>query len=150
MASPGRVGVSEEAFVLQNHYVGAKVECGIYDHRLHMETVVKIALAAAIVTAVAFASKRSSWFGALVASVPLTSLLAMIWLYTDTKDVERVAGLSMGIFWLVIPSLALFVVLALLLRKGVGFYPSLLAACLTTVVAYAAMSWMLSRFGIRV
>lgn len=114
-----------------------------------METILKIAISAAIVAAVAFAAKRSSWFGALVASLPLTSLLAMIWLYTDTKDAERVAALSMGIFWLVIPSLALFVVLALLLRRGIGFYPSLLGACLTTVVAYGAMSWLLARFGIR-
>jgi hypothetical protein len=114
-----------------------------------METVLKIGMSAALIAAVALAAKRSTWFGALVASLPLTSLLAMIWLYTDTKDTERVAALSMGIFWLVIPSLALFVVLALLLRKGIGFYPSLLAACITTVAAYGAMSWLLARFGIR-
>jgi hypothetical protein len=114
-----------------------------------METIIKIILAAALVTAVALTAKRSSWFGALVASLPLTSILAMVWLYQDTKDAERIAALSMNIFWLVIPSLALFVVLASLLRKGVAFYPSLIVACITTAAAYGAMSWLLARFGIR-
>jgi ABC-type dipeptide/oligopeptide/nickel transport system permease subunit len=114
-----------------------------------METIFKIALAALIVAAVALTAKRSSLFGALVASLPLTSILAMIWLYQDTRDADRVAALAMNIFWLVIPSLVLFIVLASLLRKGVAFYPSLLAASVSTVIAYGAMSWLISRFDIR-
>ena len=63
-------------------------------------------------------AKRSSFWGAALASLPLTSLLAFVWLYLDTGDIQKVSSLSQGIFWLVLPSLLLFVVLPLLLRSG--------------------------------
>jgi hypothetical protein len=114
-----------------------------------MEFLLKIAISAAIVAAVATAAQRSTLFGALVASLPLTSILALIWLYHDTKDSARVAALSMGIFWLVIPSLVLFVVLASALKRGFTFYPSLAIAGVSTLAAYGVMTLILSRFGIR-
>lgn len=88
-------------------------------------------------------------FGALVASLPLTSILALVWLYHDTGDSARVAALSMSIFWLVIPSLVLFVVLAFAIKRGVALYPSLALASVSTLAAYGVMTLILSRFGIR-
>ena len=85
----------------------------------------KVAISALIVVAVAEIAKRSSLSGALVASLPLTSLLAFVWLYLDTGDTAKVSSLSTGIFWLVLPSLALFLVLPLLLRLGWGFWSSI-------------------------
>jgi len=85
-----------------------------------------------------------------LASLPLTSLLAFVWLYLDSGDVEKVAGLSQGIFWLVLPSLALFIVLPLLLRGGFGFWFSLGVACLVTASAYFGMVKLLEVFGVRI
>ena len=108
----------------------------------------KIIVTALLVTAIAEIAKRSTFAAAVLASIPLTSLLAMTWLYLDTGDAEQVANLSIGIFWLVLPSLALFIALPLLLRAGWPFAGSLLASAALTVVCYLAMVALLKRLGI--
>jgi len=112
--------------------------------------VVKITLTALVVVAVSEVAKRSTFWSAALASLPLTSLLAMVWLYLDTADSARVAQLSNSILWLVLPSLALFIALPVLLRGGVNFWVSLVVACVVTAMAYLGMVWCLNRFGIRV
>jgi hypothetical protein len=108
---------------------------------------VKVLLSAIVVVAVSEVAKRSTLAGALIASLPLTSILAFVWLYSETHDVERISGLSIDIVWLVIPSLALFATLPLLIRLGWGFWWSLLAAIAATAVCYAATVALLRRFG---
>ena len=115
-----------------------------------MYFLLKVGISAVLIAVVSEIAKRSTLFGALVASLPLTSLLAMIWLYQDTRNPSKVAALSGEIFWLVLPSLLLFVMLPVLLRRGVGFYTALAAACGCTVVAYAVMSLVLQRFGVKI
>ena len=110
----------------------------------------KVLLTSVLVVAVSEAAKRSALFGAVIASVPLVSVLAMIWLYVDTGDAEKVARLATGIFWLVLPSLVLFVALPLLLRAGVDFYASLGASIALTVCAYFAMIYSLRLAGIEI
>ena len=112
--------------------------------------VIKVAVTAVVVVAVAEIAKRSPVWAALLASLPLTSLLAFVWLYLDTGETERVATLSHSILWLVLPSLVLFISLPLLLRVGWGFWGSLASSCVATAAAYLAMVWILSRVGIHV
>lgn len=109
---------------------------------------IKIALTALVVVAVAEVAKRSTVWGALLASLPLTSLLAMIWLYLDTQDSARVATLSFEIFWLVLPSLVFFVALWALLRAGWSFWAGLAVSVIATVIAYGLMWLALRRFGV--
>ena len=106
----------------------------------------KIAITAAVVVAVSEIAKRSTVWAAALASLPLTSLLAFVWLYLDTRDVERVATLSQSIFWLVIPSLLLFLLLPWLLRSGWGFWSSLGLASGLTAAAYLIAVWVMSRW----
>ncbi|OZA30152.1 MAG: hypothetical protein B7X93_04250 [Hydrogenophilales bacterium 17-61-9] len=108
----------------------------------------KIALSALVLVAIAEVAKRSTFWAAALASLPLTSLLAFIWLYVDTGDTEKVAALAGGIFWLVLPSLLLFVLLPLLLRNGLGFWFSLLTASAATALAYLGMIKLLALFDI--
>ncbi len=110
----------------------------------------KIFLSAVVLVAVSELAKRSSFWGAALASLPLTSLLAFIWLYLDSGEVQRVSDLSHGIFWLILPSLVLFIVLPLLLRCGVGFWFSLVISCFATAVAYFGMVRLLGVFGVRI
>ncbi len=105
--------------------------------------VLKFGLSAAVLVMVSEVAKRSSIWAALVASLPLTSLLAFVWLYTDTQDTQKIATLSGDIFWLVIPSLALFPVLALLLRSGVSFWWAMAGAIAATLLAYATTLYFL-------
>jgi len=71
--------------------------------------IIKVLLSSVIIVAVSEISKRSTLMGSIIASVPLVSLLAFIWMYIDTKDTVKIAELSQGIFWLVIPSLLFFI-----------------------------------------
>ncbi|MFP5348441.1 MAG: DUF3147 family protein [Gammaproteobacteria bacterium] len=113
------------------------------------EYIGKVSVTVAVVIAVAEIGKRSSLWGAVLASLPLTSLLAFVWLYVDTGSTETVANLSRDIFWLVLASLPLFLVLPALLRAGVSFWPSLGAACVAMVAAYFGLVWLLGRVGVR-
>ena len=109
----------------------------------------KIVLSALILVAVAEVAKRSTLWAAALASLPLVSLLAFVWLYLDTGDVQKVAALSSGIFWLVLPSLLLVVLLPVLLRNGVGFWPSLAVSSVATALAYLGTIKLLALFGVR-
>jgi len=109
--------------------------------------ITKTLISAVIITAVSEISKRSSLFGAILASLPLVSFLGMIWLYIDTNSVQKVAELSYSVFWMVIPSLSLFIVLPLLLKKY-NFYLSLTVATTIMVCFYFLMVKVLAHFGI--
>jgi hypothetical protein len=101
-----------------------------------------------VVVAASELGKRSSLWGALLASLPLTSILAFVWLYLDTGDARSVARLSTSILWLVLSSLVLFLLLPLLLRSW-SFWASLALACASTAAAYSALVWVLGRVGMR-
>jgi len=109
------------------------------------EYLVKVTVTAVVVVAVTELAKRSSFWGAVLASLPLTSLLAFVWLYLDTGDIRGVTRLSRSIFWLVLPSLVLFLALPGLLRAW-SFWPSLGVACLLTVAAYVGLVSVLRYF----
>jgi hypothetical protein len=111
---------------------------------------IKVLLSAVVIVAVAEPAKSSTFWGAALASLPLTSLLAFIWLYLDTGDAGRVAGLSQGVFWLVLPSLVLAIALPLLLRAGWNFWFALAISCVVTAAAYVGMAGLLDRLGMRV
>ncbi len=109
---------------------------------------IKAAISGVLIALISEISRRYPGWGGLVASLPVTSLLAMLWLWRDTGDHERVAALSMGAFWFILPSLPLFFVLPKLLRSGVGFWASMGIAVAGTLALYAAMFWAAPRLGI--
>ena len=112
-----------------------------------MYLLLKALLSGAIIAIASEVARRSSLLGAVIVSLPLTSILAAIWLYRDTSDVEEVAALSWSILWVVVPSLLFFVVLPVALRGGVGFWPSLALACAVTAIGYAVWVWAATRLG---
>ena len=110
---------------------------------------IKAVLSGIIIAAVSEIAKRWPGFGALVASLPLVSILGMLWLWRDTKDMERMAAHAEGTFWFVLPSLPMFLLIPFLLRRGVGFYPSLLSGCALTIGLYMGMVFFGPRFGLK-
>jgi hypothetical protein len=114
-----------------------------------MYYVIKVLVTTGLVVAVSEASKRSSLMGAILAALPLVSFLGMIWLYVDTGSTEKVAELSKSIFWLVLPSLPFFLLLPFLLKRQIGFYPSLTVATVVMIVLYVGMIGLLARLGIK-
>jgi hypothetical protein len=110
--------------------------------------VIKCTLSGIIIAVISEVAKRSPAFGALIASLPLLSLLAMLWLWRDTGDAERIASQAEATFWYVLPSLPMFLVLPAMLRAGAGFWPSMGAGCVLTIVLYFVTAWTLAKFGV--
>lgn len=111
--------------------------------------VVKAVLSALIIVAVSETARRHPGAGALIASLPLISVLGMAWLWRDTHDPVRMATHAQATFWYVLPSLPMFLLIPALLRKGGGFWPAIIAGCLLTMALYAAMVWAGPRIGLK-
>lgn len=111
--------------------------------------VLKALISGVLVVAVSETAKRYPGLGGLVASLPLISVLGMIWLWRDTGDPARMAAHATGTFWFVLPSLPMFLIIPALLKRGVAFWPSLTAGCALTVVLYLAMIWLAPKAGVR-
>ena len=111
--------------------------------------VIKAAISGAIVASVSEIARRYPAWGGLVASLPLTSLLAMLWLYRDTHEPERVAELSVSTIWFFIPSIPLFIALPALIRSGVGFWVSMAIVVAATLALYALMFWAAPKLGLK-
>jgi len=110
---------------------------------------VKAALSGIIIASVSEVARRSPPFGALIVSLPLVSLLGILWLWRDTGDALRIADHMQATFWYVLPSLPMFLVVPILLRSGVGFGWSLGAGCALTLVLYFLTVLLAARFGVR-
>ena len=110
--------------------------------------IIKVLISSLLIVAITEISKRSSFLGGLLASLPLVSFLALIWLYVDTGDTAKVAALSKSIFWLVLPSLIFFIALPPLLKAKLNFSASMALATAAMLVAYGAMLLVLRKFNI--
>jgi hypothetical protein len=109
----------------------------------------KIAVSAAAIVAVSEIAKRHSGIAALVAALPLTSLLAFVWLHVEGSSSAAIGELSSQIFWLVLPSLVLFLALPVLLKYGLNFWFSLGISVAATVACYLTMLPLLRKVGVQ-
>ena len=111
--------------------------------------VIKAGLSGILIATISEVAKRYPGFGGLIASLPLVSVLGMIWLWRDKPDAANMAAHAEATFWFVLPSLPMFLLIPLMLRQGFGFWPSLVAGCALTVALYGLMVWGWPRFGLR-
>ncbi|HTT84072.1 MAG TPA: DUF3147 family protein [Rhizomicrobium sp.] len=109
----------------------------------------KAAISGVIVALVSETAKRYPGFGGLIASLPLVSVLGMIWLWRDTHDPDRMAAHVSGTLWFIAPSIPMFVLIPFLLKRGVAFWPALAWGCVLTMALYAIMIWAAPKFGVR-
>ena len=108
----------------------------------------KLIITALIIVIVSEVAKKSTFIGAIIISVPLTSLLAFTWLYIDTKDYQKVIDLSYGTILLSIPSFAFFIILPILLKFKQNFTFSILISIIGTALIYFIFSYFLKKFGL--
>ncbi len=111
--------------------------------------VLKSVLSGILIALISEIARRSPGFAALIASLPLISILGVIWLWRDTGDVGRIADHMQATVWYVLPSLPMFVLVPVLLRSGWGFWLSLAVGCALTILLYLALVWIAPRLGIR-
>jgi hypothetical protein len=111
--------------------------------------VAKALISGALIAIASTLAKRYPGFGALIASLPLVSVLGMIWLWNDKPNVETMAAYASAAFWYVLPSLPMFLLIPALLRQGIGFWVVRGAGCALTIALYAAMTAIAPRFGLQ-
>lgn len=111
--------------------------------------IAKAALSGILVAIVSEVAKRAPGFGALIASLPLISVLGMIWLWRDKPDAANMAHHAQATFWYVLPSLPMFLLIPAMLLRGVPFWVALVTGCLLTVGLYWIMATYGPRFGLK-
>ena len=110
----------------------------------------KAAISGILIALASEVARRNAGIGALIASLPLVSVLAMIWLWRDTHDPIRLANHASATLWYVAPSLPMFLVIPALLRAGFGFWQALGIGCVTTILLYLVVLWLAPRLGINI
>jgi hypothetical protein len=109
--------------------------------------ITKVFISAGIIVVISEISKKLPLLGSLIASLPLVSVLGMIWMYGETKDLIRIADHAEGTFWYVLPSLPMFLLMPWMLRKGISFPWTLSAGVVLTGILYFFMTKALAKFG---
>lgn len=109
--------------------------------------VTKYFITAAIVVLASELAKRSDKLGALVAAMPLVTLLTLIWLYLENQPAAKIANHAWYTFWYVIPTLPMFLVFPWLLQRF-GFWPSVIASMLLAIICFGGFAVVVKRFGI--
>lgn len=108
----------------------------------------KSAVSGVLIAVASTLARRYPGFGALIASLPLVSVMGMIWLWVEKPDAGNMANHAGATFWYVLPSLPMFLLIPALLRHGLGFWPALGLGCLLTIMLYLAVTWIGPRFGL--
>ncbi len=111
--------------------------------------IIKAALSGVLIAAISEVAKRYPGFGGLIASLPLVSVLGMVWLWRDKPDAANMAAHSEATFWFVLPSLPMFLVIPALLRSGWSFWAALVVGCGLTILLYSLMVTFGPRLGLR-
>ena len=111
---------------------------------------IKVFISSAIIVLVSEIAKKDNIIGGLIASIPIVSVLSMIWLYIDTSDINKVKALANGILWMIFPSMSFFIVLPILINCGIKFYLSLTISILITMVCYLSTISFMNYFGFKV
>jgi hypothetical protein len=110
--------------------------------------VIKAVVSGLLVATISLLARRYPGWGGLVASLPLVSVLSMLWLYGETRDPAKVAALATSTIWFFLPSIPMFLLIPLMLRSGFTFGPTMAAAIVLTMALYAGMSLIAPRLGI--
>lgn len=108
----------------------------------------KTLVSALVIAGVSEIGKRSTSLAAILAALPLSSVMVLTWLYLDTRDVEKVSHLSTGIFWALVPSFFFLLSLPWLLGHGVRFVVAMPLACLIMAGGYAVYLAILRKAGV--
>jgi hypothetical protein len=111
--------------------------------------IVKAVISGILIAVASEVARRWPGWGALIVSLPLLSILAMLWLWRDTHDPVRMAAHVEATFWFVLPSLPMFLLIPFMLRQGHSFWAALAVGCVLTVALYLGMTWIGPRLGLR-
>lgn len=108
----------------------------------------KYAVTALIIVLVSEVAKRTDRVGAMIAALPLVTILAMIWLYVEKQPMAKISNHAWFTFWYVMPTIPMFLLVPWMLNRGIGFWLSLSAGAVLTVACFAVTVVVAKRFGV--
>ncbi|WP_324172842.1 DUF3147 family protein [Sulfurimonas sp.] len=111
--------------------------------------IIKLLITTLLIVLISEIAKRHSLAGAMLAAIPLVSILAMTWMYIDTNDTKTAVEFSNSIIWLIVPSMTLFLAFPIFIKNGFSFYLSMSISILMTIFAYYSVIFLLEKLGIR-
>ena len=112
-----------------------------------MNPLIKYALTSGIIVAISEAAKRNDKIGAIIGSLPLMTILAMIWLHVEKQPQEKISNHAYYTFWYVIPTLPMFAIFPIINPK-IGFWPSLIVSAVVTVASFFVVAAICKKFGV--
>ena len=101
---------------------------------LSLIQIVKAVTSGLIILIATEVSNRSTILAALIIALPLVSIISLTWVWIETKDVSKISALSSQIFWFVLPSLPMFLIIPALINKGLHFSLALFVGSSVTVI----------------
>jgi len=112
-----------------------------------MFNVIKIIISALIIFIASEIAKKDTLVGAIIVSLPMISLLSIIWIYVETRDIERIISFSYSVFSMIIPSLSFFLTLPYFLKKNISFSISLMLSIVIMIVLYFGLATLYKKIG---
>jgi uncharacterized membrane protein (GlpM family) len=109
--------------------------------------IIKYLITAAMVVFISEVAKRSDKLGGFIAALPLITLLTLTWLFIEDQSEEKIANHAYYTFWYVIPTLPMFLLFPYLLPK-IGFWMTMSACVVTTIICFGLFSLVIKNFGI--
>ena len=94
--------------------------------------------------------KQNTLLAALIASLPIVSIISLVWIYYDTNDIVKIINFSNNVLWLILPSLVFFIIFPILLKFKFQFLVSMFFSILATFFAYYLLIIALSKFNIKI
>lgn len=110
---------------------------------------IKLIISALLIVSISELSKINTFVASALVSLPIVSIISFIWIYAETKNSSKIAGLSLNVFWLVLPSLVFFLVLPLLLKLKIHFIPAMLFSILIMISLYFLLIMVLKKLGMQ-
>jgi hypothetical protein len=110
--------------------------------------ITKALVSGGLIVAISELARRNNTTASIVHSLPLVSLLALIWLFVETRDTALIGRHMTGTFFFVLPTLPMFLAVPLLLRRGMAFWPALAAGAAITVALYFVTARLLKTAGV--
>ena len=107
----------------------------------------KLLFTAIIIVIISEIAKHYDRLAALVASLPLVTLITLFWLYYENQPEEKIANHAYYTFWYVIPTLPMFVFFPWAI-KVFGFWITFILSIFLTIVIFFLYSIILKKFGI--
>jgi len=113
-----------------------------------MLTLVKIIVNVALITGITEVVKRNIIAAALLGALPIVSIISMIWMHVEGQEVEKISDYSTATFWLVLPTLPMFLVFPALVKGGLAFWPALTISVVSMLLLYGLLVLLLKATGL--